>query len=974
MKKIRSIAGVVFLVSWISGCGAALPGSTKAVETRSQLASAASKLPFVDTIPDVIFTGESEGSYFSVGLAVNGDLNGDGYADIVIGAPNHNNFRGRVYIYFGGKKISATPDLVITGETKETRLGQRVALGDVNNDGYDDLLTGGWGYKSRQGQAYLYYGGKKFDGAPDKVFEGEKGTVGRFGLEVTLGDVNNDGYADLTVTADKYGSPKGAGPGRVYLYYGASGTEMDTTPDKIFDGEQSNSLFGRYLDMCEDVDGDGYDDLLIGAPLWNNDQGRAYLYYGGSGTTMDTTADLTLTGEHEGDRFARNIGLGDINGDDYADIVIGAARYKAGQGRAYIYYGVPRDNMNATADLTIDGEGGNDRADFGIGVVIGDLNNDGYEELLLGGDDCYNYRGRVCLYYGREKFDGAYELIFDGQAANIHFGRFMDIGDVNGDKYPDIVIGAWSYNQFQGRAYLYYGGPRRSEPTQLNKLLLQAAAEGNTEQAKSLISKGADINAQGENGNTPLHRAARQVHKEVVELLIDKGAKVNSKNAMGDAPLHVAAHNSRVDVAELLIAKGADVNARRHFGGTPLHCAVWGGRHREVTELLLAKGANVNVKDESGDTPLHYAAGYILGGNRDSMVKLLIAKGAIADSKNRLGQTPADFALTHPSIPTVLRLLATKDASVPNLHVAAFMGDSAKVQSFIEQGSDVNAKFGRGRTPLHYAAMAGSEEAAELLLAKGADVNAKGGWDYTPLYYAVYSGSKDMVELLLSKGADVNAKNKWGRTPIDLAMNRGRKEIAKLLLSKSGDVSLHTSAYIGDLQRVEKFIDDDGASVDAKDQKGQTALHYAAKAGQIAVAKLLIANGADVNAGEWTPLQEAAYYSKEMVELLLAKGADINTGKWTALHSALDAARFDIVELLLAKGADANIRDGKGRTPLHIATWYAAGKNPKIVELLLSKGADINAKDNNGKTALSYATENGHTEIVELLRKHGAKE
>jgi ankyrin repeat protein len=162
--------------------------------------------------------------------------------------------------------------------------------------------------------------------------------------------------------------------------------------------------------------------------------------------------------------------------------------------------------------------------------------------------------------------------------------------------------------------------------------------------------------------------------------------------------------------------------------------------------------------------------------------------------------------------------------------------------------------------------------------------------------------------------------------------------------------------------------------VDAKDQKGQTALHYAAKAGQIAVAKLLIANGADFNAGEWTPLQEAAYYSKEMVELLLAKGSNINAGKWTALHSALDAERFDIVELLVAKGADVNIRDGKGRTPLHIASWYAASKNPKIVELLLFKGADINAKDNNGKTALSYATENGHTKIVELLLKHGAKE
>jgi ankyrin repeat protein/predicted TIM-barrel fold metal-dependent hydrolase len=271
------------------------------------------------------------------------------------------------------------------------------------------------------------------------------------------------------------------------------------------------------------------------------------------------------------------------------------------------------------------------------------------------------------------------------------------------------------------------------------------------------------------------------------------------------------------------------------------------------------------------------------------------------------------------------------------IHKAADAGDLAKVKAFIQEGVDVNTKV-HGCTPLHCAARYGHKEVAELLIAKG---------------------------------ADVNAKDTRGRTPIDLAINQDRKEMAKLLASKSGNVSLHTAAYIGDLQRVQKFIAE-GANIDANDQKGQTALYYAAKAGQIEVAKLLIANGADVNAGEWTPLQEAAYHSKEMVELLIAKGADIDAGEWPALHCALDARRFDIVELLLAKGADANIKDEEGHTPLHIAVWYAASRYPKIVELLISNGADINAKNNNGKTALSYALENYQTEIVELLCKHGA--
>ncbi len=307
------------------------------------------------------------------------------------------------------------------------------------------------------------------------------------------------------------------------------------------------------------------------------------------------------------------------------------------------------------------------------------------------------------------------------------------------------------------------------------------------------------------------------------------------------------------------------------------------------------------------------------------------------------------------------------------IHQAADAGDLAKVKAFIQEGIDVNTKV-HGSTPLHCAVRYGHKEVAELLIAKGADVNAKDTRGRTPMHCAARYGHKEVAELLIAKGADINAKDTRGRTPIALAINQGRKEIAKLLLSKSGDFSLHTAAYLGDLQRVEKFIDG-GANVDAKDQKGQTALHYAAKAGQIAVAKLLIANGADVNAGDdWTPLQEAAYHSKEIVELLLAKGADINTGKWPALHIALDGGRFDIVDLLLAKGADVNIRDDKGNTPLHIAASYAASRYPKIVELLISNGADIKAKDNNGKTALSYAIEYYHTEIAELLRKHGAKE
>jgi pectate lyase len=219
------------------------------------------------------------------------------------------------------------------------------------------------------------------------------------------------------------------------------------------------------------------------------------------------------------------------------------------------------------------------------------------------------------------------------------------------------------------------------------------------------------------------------------------------------------------------------------------------------------------------------------------------------------------------------------------LHSAVINGHKQVVELLIAKGADVNAGDGGHIKPLHHAAENGHKEIAELLIAKGADVNAKEENGGTPLHSAARAGHKEIVELLIAEGADVNAKNNDGQRPVDVAVQRGQKEIAELLLSKSCNVSLHTAAYFGDLQRVEELIDD-GVSVDAKDQRDQTALHYAAKTAQITVAKFLIANGADINAGKWTPLQEAAYHSKEIVELLLAKGANINTGEWTALHSA----------------------------------------------------------------------------------------
>ena len=132
---------------------------------------------------------------------------------------------------------------------------------------------------------------------------------------------------------------------------------------------------------------------------------------------------------------------------------------------------------------------------------------------------------------------------------------------------------------------------------------------GSIEATKQHIAKGADVNAKGIWGRTPLHKAVLEGHKEVAELLIAKGADVNAKGNDGGTPLYGVAYSGHKEIAELLIANGADVNAKDSLGNTPLHLAARNSQ-KEIAELLIAKGADVNAKDEDGDTPLDRAIEY----------------------------------------------------------------------------------------------------------------------------------------------------------------------------------------------------------------------------------------------------------------------------------------------------------------------------------------------------------------------------
>jgi len=295
-------------------------------------------LPFmVDTyLPKLTFGDGKPGSGFGNCVKYAGDFNNDGYDDFIISAfcDNKNGTHtGRAYLYFGGPSQGTIPEIIFTGETEFNNFGTSIAsAGDVNNDGFSDIVIGAPGYKLdgetvRVGRVYIYYGNDTLDSKPDVVITGLENQ--RIGYTIACaGDVNNDGFDDIIVGAPYMGSAIGPSS-YVYIYYG--GTDMDENPEVIIEKTLFN--FGKSASYAGDINNDDYDDIMI------CDENNVYFFLGGS--EMDTNPDFTL---HVSDYFdgIQSISLaGDVNNDGYEDILISVIEPSGDTriGKVYIYSG-----------------------------------------------------------------------------------------------------------------------------------------------------------------------------------------------------------------------------------------------------------------------------------------------------------------------------------------------------------------------------------------------------------------------------------------------------------------------------------------------------------------------------------------------------------------------------------------------------------------------------------------------------------
>lgn len=445
----------------------------------------------------MVIYGDQANGYLSE-ISASGDFNKDGFKDLLLGAAGRNQFAGAAFMILGSANPASTiylfvnqANLTVLGAGNFHALGHSVAAGDVNGDGYDDMIVSADGFNSGRGAVYVFLGGPDLTGpavvnlasstsspnaSPALTILGAS-AENRLGRSVASGDVNGDGIADIIIGAYKVSLNERIEAGAVYVILGNTGISA-AAPNTInlASTQAALTIYGE-----------------SGAPGSLNPAGPV-----SKERLSPLFADELRQGAAElGDRLGRSVAVGDVNKDGIADIIAGAYGANVGAnpdaGKTYVFYGsasyssaapqiIDLGANPAGANIALNGVDANDQS--GFYVASGDLNNDGFDDILTsayfsqGVDNAAAEAGEAYVVYGGSSLPATINLATNasltiyGAAAGDRLGRSLAAGDVNGDGYVDLILGASRADpngrQDAGTVYVINGRQNIPSPILLN--------------------------------------------------------------------------------------------------------------------------------------------------------------------------------------------------------------------------------------------------------------------------------------------------------------------------------------------------------------------------------------------------------------------------------------------------------------------------------------------------------------------------
>lgn len=524
-----------------------------------------------------------------------------------------------------------------------------------------------------------------------------------------------------------------------------------------------------------------------------------------------------------------------------------------------------------------------------------------------------------------------------------------------------------------------------------------AVERGNEKVAALLIAKGADCSRTGSEDKLPLlHLAAAQGHASIVKLLLDCGFTINDADPIGGrTPLHYTCESGHELLTSWMIFElGADVTVRDNNGCNLLHSCATGGSERIMRSLLAtsdAGGVNINAETEDGRTALSLAC---QGGHEGIVSLLLEQQRDDVTTGNIVGETAGRLSLLHYAAAGGSAAIFNKILERHNRARARsdnngggawtrnhLLNTVCEILTKLYGEAATREKFD-GETLLHCAAQGGNPTILGLLLDGGMRVDSTCPMSETPLHRACRTGHSEAVAVLLDRGAQINKPDTIGRSPLNFAVSHSHVDVVKLLLDRGAEqdsATLRTALFShnASLEIARALIDRGFPISEYIDERGCTLLHLAVEchSSEDVVALLLGENssGASVdplvrkNRGETAIHCAARVGHLTTARRIIRANADVISSKdlhgRTALHLAAMHGHTDLIEALVQHGAQLEDVDRDNSTPLLLA------RGMKTARVLVKLGADVCARDNDGDGLLEVFNNTWHELNVKELRE-----